>query len=100
MHPDSEAGDDEVGVPLPDGGELILQPVPEPKVAKHRVHLCLRPRGSSRDDEVQRLLAAGATWVAGHRHPDGTGWAVLADPEDNEFFVLRSESSEPVPGST
>jgi predicted enzyme related to lactoylglutathione lyase len=22
--------------------------------------------------------------------PDGTGWAVLADPEGNEFCVLRS----------
>ncbi|MCM0620072.1 hypothetical protein M8330_07150 [Nocardioides sp. BSK12Z-4] len=25
------------------------------------------------------------------RLPDGTGWVVLADPEGNEFCVLRSE---------
>jgi hypothetical protein len=23
---------------------------------------------------------------------DGTGWAVLAEPEDNEFCLLRSEA--------
>jgi len=26
-----------------------------------------------------------------HR-PDGTGWVVLADPEGNEFCVLRSQA--------
>ncbi|WP_422738965.1 VOC family protein [Micromonospora sp. WMMD729] len=27
---------------------------------------------------------------ADRRHADGTGWVVLADPEGNEFCVLRS----------
>ncbi|MFE6125936.1 VOC family protein, partial [Streptomyces sp. NPDC056436] len=26
------------------------------------------------------------------RNPDGSGWAVLTDPEGNEFCVLRSDS--------
>ncbi len=41
---------------------------------------------------MERLLALGATLVADLREPDGSGWAVLADPEGNEFCVLRSES--------
>jgi hypothetical protein len=30
--------------------------------------------------------------VADRRNPDGTGWVVLADPEGNEFCILRSET--------
>ncbi|WP_033196072.1 VOC family protein, partial [Streptomyces xiaopingdaonensis] len=33
----------------------------------------------------------GASLVADRRKPD-SGWAVLADPEGNEFCVLRSAS--------
>ncbi|MER5212124.1 VOC family protein [Streptomyces sp. NPDC002838] len=65
--------------------------VPEAKTIKNRIHLCLRPE-TSRDQEVDRLLGLGATFVADHRNPDGSGWAILADPEGNEFCVLRSES--------
>nr|WP_280143008.1 VOC family protein [Streptomyces melanosporofaciens] len=42
--------------------------------------------------EVDRLLGLGATSGADHRNPDGSGWAILADPEGNEFCVPRSES--------
>ena len=41
---------------------------------------------------MERLLGLGATMVSDLRNPDGSGWAVLADPEGNEFCVLRSES--------
>ncbi|HEY2791615.1 MAG TPA: VOC family protein, partial [Micromonosporaceae bacterium] len=34
----------------------------------------------------------GATVVADRRNPDGGGWVVLADPEGNEFCILRSEA--------
>lgn len=37
-----------------------------------------------------RELSLGATLVADRREPDGVGWVVLADPEGNEFCVLRS----------
>ncbi|MCK8438620.1 hypothetical protein G3I77_38230 [Streptomyces sp. D2-8] len=37
-------------------------------------------------------LARFWTLVADRRKPDGAGWAVLADPEGNEFCVLRSDS--------
>lgn len=59
--------------------------------AKNRLHLCLRPE-TTREAEVTRLLALGATRLADHRNPDGSEWAVLTDPEGNEFCVLRSTS--------
>ena len=37
------------------------------------------------------MLAHGAREVADLRTPDGRGWVVLADPEGNEFCILRSE---------
>jgi len=56
------------------------------------VHLDLRPTDRTREEEVERLLALGATQVADRRTPDGFGWVVLADPEGNEFCVLRSDA--------
>ncbi|MEV7415564.1 VOC family protein [Streptomyces sp. NPDC089919] len=91
LHPDSAPGDAETAVLLPQGPQLYFNQVPEPKTVKNRLHLCLRPE-TSREEEVQRLLALGATLVADRREPDGPGWAVLADPEGNEFCVLRSAS--------
>jgi predicted enzyme related to lactoylglutathione lyase len=52
----------------------------------------LRPAHGTRDAELARLSDLGATVVADRRNPDGTGWVVLADPEGNEFCILRSES--------
>ncbi|WP_431962425.1 VOC family protein [Actinacidiphila sp. bgisy160] len=91
LHPEDGPGDRETQVTLADGPALYFNQVPEPKTVKNRLHLCLRPE-TSRDQEVERLLGLGATFVADHRNPDGSGWAVLADPEGNEFCVLRSES--------
>ncbi|NRQ38812.1 VOC family protein [Nonomuraea sp. NN258] len=91
LHPESRPGDEETQVMLPEGPILHFNRVPEAKTAKNRLHLCLRPT-TSRDEEVARLLSLGATLVTDRRNPDGTGWAVLADPEGNEFCVLRSDS--------
>jgi predicted enzyme related to lactoylglutathione lyase len=82
-------GDPEASVPLPNGTRLWFNRVPEPKAVKNRIHVCLQP-DVLRDAEVERLLTAGATMVADRRRPDRSGWAVLADPEGNEFCVLRS----------
>ena len=61
-------------------------PVPDPKTVKNRFHLDVRP--DDRDAEVERLVALGATHVdIGQGTPS---WVVLADPEGNEFCVLRS----------
>ena len=90
MHDDDHPGDPEAVVLLGDGlPNLLFARVPEEKTVKNRVHLDLQP-DQARDDEVDRLLGLGATFVADHRRPDGTGWATLADPEGNEFCVERS----------
>lgn len=69
---------------------LLFIRVPEPKSGKNRLHLDLQPTDRTRDAEVDRLLDLGASPVADHRRPDGSGWVVLADPEGNEFCVERS----------
>lgn len=70
------------------GVEVLVLQVPEPKSVKNRVHLDVRPpQGGTQADELQRLLALGATQV-----DIGQGeqtWVVLADPEGNEFCLLR-----------
>jgi hypothetical protein len=78
-HPlsDDSPGDPETSIVVPGGPTLWFQRVPEPKTVKNRVHVCLQP-DTTRDAEVERLV-----------HLGGTGWAVLADPERNEFCVLR-----------
>ncbi len=68
---------------------MFLAAVAEDKAVKNRMHLDLSPVDRSRDEEVERLLALGAT----HADVGQTGeetWVVLADPEGNEFCVLRS----------
>jgi catechol 2,3-dioxygenase-like lactoylglutathione lyase family enzyme len=66
---------------------LVFAPVPESKTVKNRVHIDVSPIDRDQNDEVDRLLELGA------RHVDiGQGeqsWVVLADPEGNEFCVLR-----------
>ncbi|GAB2580994.1 VOC family protein [Streptomyces capparidis] len=91
MHPEDRPGDRETQVPLAEGPVLYFNQVPETKTIKNRIHLCLRPE-TTREQEVDRLLGLGATFVADHRNADGSGWVILADPEGNEFCVLRSES--------
>lgn len=76
-----------------DGGHtLLFIEVPEPRSVKNRVHLDLRPREGTRDEELARLLELGAVEVEDLRNPDGTGWVWLADPEGNDFCILRSEA--------
>jgi hypothetical protein len=91
LDPEAGPGDHETQVLLPEGPVLYFNQVPEPKTIKNRVHLCLRPE-TTREQEVERLLSLGATLFADHRKPYGTGWAILTDPEGNEFCVLRSAS--------
>jgi predicted enzyme related to lactoylglutathione lyase len=92
VHPACVPGDDEVVIEPPEGPRLFFQAVPEGKVVKNRVHVCLQPADHDRDMEVERLLALGATVLADHRTPEGAGWAVLQDPAGNEFCVTRSAS--------
>lgn len=83
--------------PVNKGTALYFQRVPEGKVVKNRLHLDVRPTDGTRDEEVERLLSIGATLVDDQRNADGTGWAVLADPEGNEFCVERSDAERSGP---
>jgi Glyoxalase-like domain len=68
-----------------DHPDILFQQVPEAKSVKNRIHLDLRPVDQAA--EVGRLLALGARHVdIGQRD---VSWVVLADPEGNEFCVLR-----------
>lgn len=85
-------GDEECLIISPDGSQrLLFIEVPEPKQGKNRLHLDLVSAVGDRDDELARLLELGASTVSDLRESDGSGWVVLADPEGNEFCILRSE---------
>jgi len=76
--------------PAGDRPDLLFIRVPDGKTVKNRLHLDLRP--DDRDAEVARIEALGATRV-----DIGQGdvtWVVLADPEGNEFCVLRALTAE------
>ncbi|WP_328622083.1 VOC family protein [Streptomyces sp. NBC_00354] len=92
IHPDDVEGDDEIlldpaqpGVP----GLLFIR-VPDAKSVKNRVHLDIQPPTGTRDETVERLIGLGAKLVDDRRREDGSGWAVLADPEGNELCIERS----------
>jgi catechol 2,3-dioxygenase-like lactoylglutathione lyase family enzyme len=68
---------------------IFFAQVPEEKVAKNRIHYDVSPVDRSQEDEVERLLALGATRADIVQAGDES-WTVLADPEGNEFCVLRS----------
>ena len=91
----NEEGHEECMIRDPESGHQVLFiEVPEAKTVKNRLHFDLRPRSATRDEELVTLLAHGATVVADLRgkYGPGTGWVVLADPEGNEFCILRSEA--------
>jgi predicted enzyme related to lactoylglutathione lyase len=88
------ARDDEVVLEPPAGSpedgvaaDLLFLRVPEPKSRKNRLHLDLRP--DDQRAEVERIEALGARRVSVGQDEDAS-WVVLADPEGNEFCVLRA----------
>ena len=88
---DDALGDPEALVTSAAGSMLFVR-VDDRKTVKNRMHLDIQPQDRTRDEEVERLLAPGATVQGDHRRPDGTGWVTLHDPEGNEFCVERSAS--------
>jgi Glyoxalase-like domain len=63
-------------------------PVTDPKTVKNRVHLDLTTHAVDRDEEIDRLLALGARRVD-IGQTGNESWSVLADPEGNEFCLVR-----------
>lgn len=92
---EDEPDDDEVEIAPPgaDATPWLFIRVPETKSVKNRLHVDVRPPdGSDQATELARLLELGATRV-----DIGQGevpWIVLADPEGNEFCLLRSTPSQ------
>ena len=66
--------------------------VPEPRTVKNRLHLDLNPDPGNRDAEIERVLALGARRV-NIGQTGAESWTVLADPEGNEFCVLRPKKT-------
>jgi catechol 2,3-dioxygenase-like lactoylglutathione lyase family enzyme len=85
--------DDEVVLEPPEGSaedgvapDLLFLRVPEGKAGKNRLHLDLRPGDQAA--EVVRLEGLGAS-RADVGQGAGVSWVVLADPDGNEFCVLK-----------
>ena len=68
---------------------LIFSKVPEPRTVKNRVHIDFGV--ADIEAEAARLIALGATRGASQRE-DGFVWAVMADPEGNEFCIGHADS--------
>jgi hypothetical protein len=86
-------GEDQVCLEPPEGSpedgvvpDLVFLKVPEGKTVKNRLHLDLRP--ADQPAEVARLEALGARTVSVGQ--GDVSWVVMADPDGNEFDVLRA----------
>jgi predicted enzyme related to lactoylglutathione lyase len=71
---------------------MCFMPVSDVKTVKNRVHLDLTTEAADRDGEIARLLALGAR-RADIGQTGNESWTVLADPEGNEFCVVRPKTS-------
>ena len=88
----------EVSIELLDGSpevgripDILFLKNPEKKTLKNRLHLDLRPQDQKA--EVARLKALGASEIEiGQSEDSDTTWVVMADPEGNEFCVLRARA--------
>ena len=85
-------GSIEIGPEVGFGGlapTIILSPHPSPERAKPRLHLDVNATDRDQDAELERLLALGARKADVGQTGDES-WHVLADPEGNEFCLLRA----------
>ena len=71
---------------------MCFMPVDEQKTVKNRVHIDLTTSAGDRDQEIERLIMLGARRVdIGQTGKES--WTVLADPEGNEFCVIRPKTT-------
>lgn len=83
--PGPDPGEIRVVPPNGDMVPLMFLAVPEKKRAKNRFHLDLHTEAL--DEDVTRAVALGAVELA--RHRETSRWAVLQDPEGNEFCIVE-----------
>jgi predicted enzyme related to lactoylglutathione lyase len=71
---------------------ICFMPVTDAKTVKNRLHLDVTTGADDRDAEIERLLGLGAQRVdVGQTGRES--WTVLADPEGNEFCVIRPKQT-------
>ncbi|MPY96943.1 MAG: VOC family protein [Actinophytocola sp.] len=68
---------------------LIFSPTTEPLEGEQRLHIDVNATDRDQDAELERLLKIGAR-RADVGQTGGESWHVLADPEGNEFCLLRA----------
>ncbi|MFJ5706423.1 VOC family protein [Streptomyces sp. NPDC093105] len=87
-----EDGSIEIGPPDTGFGgpqpTLVLSPNDEPRKGSRRLHIDVSATDRDQDAELERLLALGAV-PADVGQTGEEEWHVLADPEGNEFCLLR-----------
>ncbi|MGH3990043.1 MAG: VOC family protein [Actinomycetes bacterium] len=71
---------------------MCFMPTMNEKSVKNRLHLDLTTSAEDRDDEIERLLSLGARRV-NIGQTGSESWTVLADPEGNEFCVVRPKTT-------
>jgi predicted enzyme related to lactoylglutathione lyase len=94
----TEQNEFEVALELLDGSpeqgripDLLFLKNPDKKSGKNRLHLDLRPLDQAA--EVARLEALGAKQIEiGQSDEPEATWIVMADPEGNEFCILRARA--------
>jgi catechol 2,3-dioxygenase-like lactoylglutathione lyase family enzyme len=92
---DEEDGAVEIGPAAGFGGPaptLVFSPSADPRTGKLRLHLDVNPTDRDQEAELERLLELGARPADVGQRGDET-WHVLADPEGNEFCLLRTRLS-------
>jgi hypothetical protein len=67
---------------------IVFDRTDEPKSGKLRLHIDVNATDRDQEAELERLLGAGAR-QADIGQTGNESWHVLADPEGNEFCLLR-----------
>ncbi len=67
---------------------LVFSPSSDPRPAKLRLHFDVNATDRDQEEELARLLSLGAR-PADVGQTGEENWHVLADPEGNEFCLLR-----------
>jgi predicted enzyme related to lactoylglutathione lyase len=71
---------------------ICFMPVDDDKRVKNRLHLDLTTGADDRDAEIARIIGLGARPVDVGQTGEES-WTVLADPEGNEFCVVRPKAT-------